>query len=58
MLGGEVFLDIEGGAATCAGGGDGLTVTRVSDIAGSEYAFDAGGCSFPVGDNIAVVIEF
>ena len=39
---GQPALGIQGGLAAHAGGGDGLLVDRVGDVAGSEDAFDAG----------------
>src|SRR6478735_3773060 len=38
----EVVLDVEGRHTTGTGGGDGLAVGRINDVAGSEDALDAG----------------
>src|SRR5579872_574145 len=43
ILFGEPAFGVEGGFAAHAGGGDGLLVDRVGDIAGGEDAFHAGG---------------
>jgi len=53
---GEVFLGVEGGGAALAGGGDGLAVDVVGDVAGGEYAGDV--CKgAAVADEVAAIVH-
>lgn len=51
------LFDIDGGRAAHTGGGDGLLVARVNDIAGGEHTGNRGHGVFLVND-VAVLIGF
>jgi hypothetical protein len=57
----EVLFDFEGGHAAGAGGGDGLAVAAVLDVAAGEDAGDdfavEGGEDVVLGEDVAVVVE-
>ncbi|VXB98138.1 hypothetical protein CITRIK5_70408 [Citricoccus sp. K5] len=53
----KVMLDVLGGDASAAGGGDGLTIGRVGDIPGSEDAGKRGARAGVVDPDRAVGIE-
>ena len=42
LAGGEIVLGVQGGAATHAGGTDGLAIGAVDAVAGGEYAGGGG----------------
>src|SRR5206468_2807902 len=55
---GEPALGVQGGHAAGAGGGDGLAVVVVGDVAGGEDAFDAGpGAGRLRPDDVALVVD-